>query len=130
MLTRLLITLILLFLGSAIFLILRHAHSRRASWRQSPAGQHEGSPTLLYFHSDKCAPCVTQGHYLELLEDTYEGEFIMKTIDADDEPQTANDYGVFSLPSTFVLDRSGKVRQINYGLTTAHKLKRQIESVL
>ena len=130
MVDRLLITLIILMLALGMFLILRYAHARRASrYRLASAGGLE-KPTLLYFRSDSCAPCITQAKALDNIETKYEGKLSILSIDAEKEPQIAEAYGVFTLPTTFVLDTSGTVRQINYGLTGADKLMRQMEQIL
>ena len=52
------------------------------------------------------------------------------TIDTDTEPETAQRFGVMTLPTTILVDDNGAVRDVNYGLTNAHKLNKQVERVV
>ena len=88
------------------------------------------TPTLLYFRSDSCVVCPTQEQYVKQLADVWNGRIAIHKIDADTEPQTAQQYGVMTLPTTIVVDNTGSVRDVNYGLTNAHKLNKQVERVV
>jgi len=122
MIERFLIVLLLLMIGSGAYAAFRRAHLRRLNRRTAAAGQ----PTLLYFGSDKCAACPVQVRYLEELAQRWPGRLAIRKIDAEREPEKAAEYGVFTLPTTLVIDETGAVKQINYGLTSAHKLSRQV----
>lgn len=126
MIERLLVTLILVLAGSGAFLAFRELHMRRAS---NPAAA-SGRPTLLYFRSDTCAPCVTQARQLSQLPEPVQRLIEIRKVDADADPATAGRYGVFTLPTTVLLARDGTVKHINYGVTDAGKLARQVESLL
>ena len=89
----------------------------------------KSGPTLLYFRSDSCAPCVTQASYLQALEQQIGGQVSIQKIDADMEPNVASLFGIFTLPTTLIIDKGGEVRHINYGLTAATKLAQQLESI-
>jgi thioredoxin 1 len=127
MVIRLFITVILLLTGFAGFLTLRYFHARRANGINSQPDSAVGSPSLLYFRSENCAPCVAQGRHLEILEDKLGDNISIMKVDVDRERELAQEYGVFTLPTTFLLDSNGKVHQINYGLTTATKFIQQME---
>jgi thioredoxin 1 len=127
MIIRLLITAILLLIGFAGFFALRYLHTRRANGINSQPDSAVGSPSLLYFRSDNCAPCVAQSRHLEILEDKLGDNISIMKVDVDRERELAQEYGVFTLPTTFLVDSSGKVQQINYGLTTATKFIQQME---
>ncbi len=58
------------------------------------------------------------------------GRFIIQSIDVDTEPEKAKQYGVMTLPTTMIIDVTGQVKEINYGLTPSHKLERQISRVV
>ena len=47
-------------------------------------------------------------------------------IDATQEPELARDWGVLSVPTTFLLDAHGVARHVNHGATTAEKLLEQM----
>jgi thioredoxin-like negative regulator of GroEL len=110
----------------AAFTLFKQRHLRRATG----GGVHGGAPTLLYFRSDRCAPCVTQSRLLAQLPGQLTERLAIKQVDAGKEPEVASQYGVFTVPTTLLIDRDGVVRHINYGLTDAGKLTRQVESVL
>jgi thiol-disulfide isomerase/thioredoxin len=129
MIERLILTTILALLGLAAFTTVRYWHMRRASKVNQTNPAPVDQPTLLYFRSDSCAPCVTQAHYLQALERNYEGQVTIQKVDADLEPDLASKYGIFTLPTTLIVDRSGEVRHINYGLTATKNLARQLEKV-
>jgi thioredoxin 1 len=129
MIERLILTMILALLGLAAFTTIRYWHMRRASKVNGPNPTPNDRPTLLYFRSESCGPCVTQAHYLQALERNYGGRVTIQKVDADIEPELASRYGIFTLPTTLIVDRSGEVRHINYGLTATNKLASQLEKV-
>jgi len=89
-----------------------------------------GRPAVLYFRSDHCAPCVTQKRFLEQVQAAYGDRLAIESIDADVQPDEAQRYGVFTLPTTLIVDAGGVVRHANYGLTDDRKLAHQLEAVL
>lgn len=127
MIERLVITIALVGVSALALVAFRQAHAWRIG-RSAAAGSLE--PRLLYFRSDYCAPCVTQMHHLDALRDRYENRLVIEKIDVETEADKASRYGVFTLPTTLVLNRQGDVAYINYGLTGAAKLTRQVERVL
>lgn len=125
MFERLLLTLGLILLGCAAYVVLRQAHLRRAS-RVAVA---TGKPAILYFRSDACAPCATQGRFLRQLQAEFGDRIVVEKVDADVEQATAERYGVFTLPTTLIVDPQGTVRHANYGLTDTRKLAGQLRTV-
>ncbi len=87
------------------------------------------TPTILYFASDNCAACPSQARYLEQLLNLWQDGLVVQKIDMEVEPETAVKYGVFTLPTTILIDQQGDVREINYGLTHTHKLTQQVASL-
>ena len=120
MLERLALVLVLAAAGVAAYALLRQLHMRR----MQPAAA-AGRPMLLYFRSDTCAVCPTQGRYVDQLAAQW-GDLTIERVDAERDPDTAAHYRVFTLPTTVLLDSRGQVRHVNYGLTDAHKLGRQL----
>jgi thiol-disulfide isomerase/thioredoxin len=125
MLERLLLTAFLALIGAALFVALRYRHMRRLK-----IGLVDNRPTLLYFRSDNCGPCITQAHYLEILAEKFQDRFALQKVDTELEPEKAATYGVFTLPTTLVIDQQGDVKFINYGLTNSFRLAQQLESVV
>lgn len=125
MIERLLLTAVLFLLGFALFAALRRTHGRRIS-ALTIAGSR---PALLYFTGDHCAACITQSQILQQVVGKWPGRFAIETIHAETEIEKASRYGVFTLPTTLVLDPAGTVRHVNYGLADARKLVKQLESI-
>jgi thiol-disulfide isomerase/thioredoxin len=119
MLERIALVLVLVAAGVAAYALLRQLHLRRM-----PTVAAAG-PTLLYFRSDSCAVCPAQGRYVDQLAAQW-ADLAIERIDAERDPDTAARYRVFSLPTTVLIDGRGQVRHVNYGLTDAHKLGRQL----
>lgn len=126
MIERIVISLALMALLVVAYSAVRRWHLRRASLSADRSEQ----PALLYFRSDTCAPCVTQARFLQQLPDQVARQIKIEKIDAEKDRETAARFGVFTLPTILLVDRQGSVRHVNYGLTDARKLARQLESVL
>jgi thioredoxin-like negative regulator of GroEL len=124
MIERLFVILFLALVSIVAFQGLRFVHVRRIA--QAADRRSRQVPTLLYFHSDSCAACPMQGRALDQLAKTWDGRLAIERIDAEREPEKATRYGIFSLPTTILIDTAGQVRQVNYGLTHAAKLERQL----
>lgn len=122
MIERFLIVLLLVIIGSGAYVAFKHVHIRRLNQLTAAAGQ----PTILFFGSDSCAACPVQVRYLDELAQRWPGRLAIRHIDAGREPEKAAEYRVFTLPTTLIIDETGAVKQINYGLTTAHKLRQQV----
>lgn len=126
MIERLAVVLLLSLAVAAAYYLLRSAHVRR----MRPAAMDTGHPVLLYFCSETCGVCPTQGRIIEQVAGRWDGRLRVETIDVLGDPDTAARYGVFSLPTTILIDGGGRVRQINYGLADAPKLGRQLSALL
>lgn len=124
MIERILIILLLALIGAGAYAAFKAYHLRRLGTVES-----QNRLQLLYFRSEHCAPCVIQAHYLEQLAQHWNGNLAIQKIDTDAEPDKAQQYGVFTLPTTILVDNVGKIRQINYGLTNVQKLSMQVASM-
>jgi len=51
---------------------------------------------------------------------------VVRKVDALAEPELADTWGVLTVPTTVVLDPSGKARAVNYGVAEASKLIEQL----
>jgi thiol-disulfide isomerase/thioredoxin len=86
-----------------------------------------GTPVILYFTTPECAPCKTiQRPALQRLQNVLGDRLQIVEINAQDKPDLAKEWGVLSVPTTFLLDASGKARQVNHGATSAEKLLAQL----
>jgi thiol-disulfide isomerase/thioredoxin len=125
MFERILITAGLILLGLGAFLLFRYLHMRNAS----KATVAEGKPAVIYFRSDACAPCATQGRFLQQLLAEFGDRIVVEKVDAVHELEKAERYGVFTLPTTLIVDAAGQIRHANYGLADARKLANQLRAV-
>jgi thioredoxin-like negative regulator of GroEL len=131
MIERLLLAVILVGVGFAAAKL--YARSRLA--RRSLAGVgleafRRGRPAILFFSGESCASCHTiQRPALEHLAGEFSGRLQVIEIDALARPHLADHWGVLSLPTTFVIDRSGRPRRVNHGPARAERLRAQLAEI-
>ena len=121
----------LIFAGLGIYFIYNWMLSRRATrGLVTDLGVHRpGSFLIVYFSTPTCAPCKTvQRPALEGVQQLMGNALKVLEIDASQEPELANRWGVLSAPTTYIIDPRGKVKHINHGVARAEKLLMQIHS--
>ncbi len=90
-----------------------------------------GMPGIVYFTTKDCVTCkAAQRPALRILEQQMDGRVQVVEVDAGERPDLARQWSVLSVPTTFILDSTGKPRQINHGFASAQKLRGQLESVM
>ena len=112
-----------------------------------------GSPVVLNFWASWCIPCREEAPLLTAADATYRadglrilgvvyqdssenaGDFMARYGQTypgllDPDGRTAIDYGVFGIPETFFIDRSGVVRSRQVGALTEADLQRQVEAIV
>ncbi|MCS6994462.1 MAG: thioredoxin family protein [Anaerolineales bacterium] len=126
---RLLLSVLLSALAVAAYLFLNRYLLRRASGKLARFPSYRvGRPALVYFSTPTCAPCKTvQRPVIERLKNRYGEWFQVIEVDASRQPEIAQEWGVMTVPTTFVIDASGKPRYVNQGVATAEKLIQQLE---
>src|SRR5512138_1333522 len=92
--------------------------------------QLPNKPVIVYFTTPDCAPCKTLqrpalNRVTQLLGDSLE----VVEIDATQRPDLAKQWGVMSVPTTFLLDARGEARYVNNGVTRAEKLMEQLQTL-
>ncbi|SNS39522.1 thioredoxin family protein [Rhodococcoides kyotonense] len=86
------------------------------------AGATLDTPTILHFSADWCGPCAAVRRVVgQVLSDT-DGPAELE-LDIDAHPELAREFGVLSLPTTFVLDRTLTQRARISGVPTAAALR-------
>ncbi len=109
-------------LGS--FLIVSRAQSRVHSLEVI----RPGKPAILYFTTPDCAPCKTiQRPALRAVQGRMGDRLQVIEVNAYEQPGLAKEWGVLSVPTTFIIDSSGRPRHVNHGVTPANKLLEQLE---
>jgi thioredoxin 1 len=84
-------------------------------------------PVLVDFWAPWCGPCRTQGPIVDTLASEVGDTAIIGKLNVDENPETAGQYGVQSIP-TIAIFKSGKIVQKFVGVTGADKLKEALAS--
>lgn len=135
MLERVLIAILLVALGVVVWQLNNRLTLRRAA-RNAPKDPllvdvTPGVPVVLYFTTPFCAPCETQQKpaLAQLARQLPEQVQIIQ-IDATQDPVSADRWGVFSAPTTFVLDRTHTPRHVNRGVASTEQLLQQLNEAV
>ena len=87
-------------------------------------------PVIVYFTTPDCAPCKTiQRPALNKLSRLMGDKLQVIEIDATQRPDLARQWGVMSVPTTFLLDARGEARYVNNGVARVEKLMEQLQSL-
>ncbi len=118
----------LILLGWLAFRLAQHFNLKRAARVSGRiGGNRPGVPTIVLFTSPDCVPCkVAQVPALHKLEQMLDHRLQVIEVNTYENPDMAREWGVMSLPTTFVLDAQGAPQQVNYGVTAAEKLYEQV----
>ena len=89
----------------------------------------EEKPTLVDFWAPWCGPCRAIGPILEELAAQYGEKVNIVKVNVDDNPATASQYGVRSIP-TLILVKNGKVQDTQVGLLSKNQLAALLDKYL
>lgn len=128
LLTRILWTVLLTGAGIGLFLLInRTILHRTADLSRHLPGWQPGRPVILYFTTPDCAPCRTiQRPALQRVQAEWGDRLQVIEVDATRYADLAKRWGVLSVPTTFLLDTTGKPRFVNHGVTRAEHLMEQL----
>lgn len=87
---------------------------------------NSGKPSLVDFWAPWCGPCRAIGPILEDVAARYDGKVNVVKVNVDDNPATASQYGVRSIPTLLVI-HGGKVQETQIGLVSKQQLSSMIE---
>ncbi len=87
------------------------------------------SPVLVDFWAEWCTPCRIVSPIVEELATTYSGKLKVGKLDVDANGQTAQSYGVMSIP-TVMLFKDGQPIKVMIGAQSKDNYKREIDSAL
>jgi thioredoxin 1 len=125
-------------LSALLMVLLGLGAYRLLTWRQLARAQRKtfgleglrrGVPAILYFTTPSCQPCKTiQRPALQALSERLGDRLQIVRVDASEETDLADYWGVLSVPTTFIIDSHGQPRGVNHGAARADKLMRQLEA--
>ena len=113
-----------------LWLVSMYLDLSRSKRALAMAPSTRSKPSVLYFYHEVCDTLAVQNHYLGILKDHYGSHFIIRRINSARDPELAVRYGVSSTPAILILNASGEIKHINYGLAGVSRLSQQLESVL
>lgn len=82
-------------------------------------------PVLVDFYADWCGPCKMLAPTIEALAQEYEGKVKIGKLNVDEAPDTAQNYGIMSIP-TLLYFKGGELVNKSIGVVS----KTEIETVL
>lgn len=131
MLERVALTTLIVALAAVLYwLYRRRLLSQRSGTALHLKAYQPGQPAILYFSSPACAPCQTiQKPALERLIELSAGKLQVIEVDALESPQLADEWGVLTLPTTFLIDSHAQPRGVNHGAVRENTLMRQLSRI-
>lgn len=86
-------------------------------------------PVVVDFWAPWCAPCRIVSPTIDELGKEYEGKVIVGKMNVDENPQTAGQYGIMSIPS-IVFFKNGKPVKTMVGAQSKENYKSAIQELL
>jgi thioredoxin 1 len=128
MFERILIAIAIVGVSMLAYQLFLQAQHRRAA-RRSRERAATGRSGVLVFTSPTCAPCkLQQLPIIDRILIDWRDKIEVEIIDVTEKPDVAAQYGVWSLPTTIVLDAQRNVVAINQGVAYEKKLRAQLMS--
>ncbi|HAJ92081.1 MAG TPA: hypothetical protein DCO71_05615 [Gammaproteobacteria bacterium] len=115
----------------ALLLAALKRNQLKSSQSMATATITNAKPNIVYFWSPQCSQCIAiQTPIIDTLaaiagEDT----LTVSKHDVSKSLEHANNWGVKTVPTIFVLDKNGTVRYVNNGLATKKILMGQLEEL-
>ena len=132
MLERLLIIIALSLIGVALYQVSRWwivYRTRQLNQTDDPILRQikRNATAIVYFTADFCTAChYQQKPALARLHEQWGDKLQVIEVDAEAQPELAKQWGVMSLPTTFVVSPDGTTQTVNYGVTQTAQLNLQV----
>jgi thiol-disulfide isomerase/thioredoxin len=133
----LLVSLLSVLLIAAIFATRTFAIARRRRLMAVPGAllldqlgaSPDGRSSLVTFSTPSCAACHTaQAPAVSDVEQHLGTQPVrVVRVDAANQPALADAFGIMTVPSTVILDPSGRVTAVNHGFAPSQKLVQQLQ---
>ncbi|MDR3293403.1 MAG: thioredoxin [Clostridiales bacterium] len=82
-------------------------------------------PVLVDFYTDWCGPCKMLAPIIAELAEEFKDRAIVAKLNAEDNPATSEEYGVFHVPTVYVF-KKGETLVKNEGYAGKDKLKNML----
>ena len=87
------------------------------------------TPVLVDFWASWCRPCLMVAPILDELAEEYTGRMTIARMEVDQNPKTASQYGIMSIP-TMLIFKEGKPMSNIVGFKPKEELKRDLDAAL
>lgn len=83
-------------------------------------------PVLVDFWAEWCGPCRIMGPTVDALASEYQGKVKIVKLNVDDNPETANGFGIRTIPTLMVFE-AGVLRETTLGVQPRAQLAQLID---
>ena len=87
------------------------------------------TPVLVDFWAPWCRPCLMIAPVLDELAGEYDGRLSIVRMDVDQNPKTATQYGIMSIPTLLIFKQGKPISHIT-GFRPKAELKRSLDAAL
>lgn len=105
-------------------------HARRALDNPLDRARVSGRPTVVEFSAPYCPPCRKMEPILDALQEKYDGEVNIVTVQVPDYPALAARFGVTSTPTQIFFDTHGTEVHRNTGLLPEKAIEERLSATL
>lgn len=105
--------------------------SRTSQLKGKLKGFNTGMPGIVLFTTPNCAPCKTVHRpMIHRILDRLQAPVQYIEVDASLQPDLAKEWGVVSVPTTYLLQPDGRSKYVHFGLVSEKTLTQQIQELI